>query len=237
MANLIFTLKDNDSFLRKANAGVKLLSLIVLSTLLTGENYFILLLIGFVIVFISISHKILLIKQLAKNWFLILLAAFIFISDYISTRNLFLSSISSLKYLSLICLSILFTNLTAPDETSRALSRFLSRIIGKAGYNLASAVELTLALLPIIFNTATQILDSRKCRNARFFPHPIRAISSYSIALLSSLLDRIEDYSDALEARSYNIYATRAKNKLLKRDYLIIIFLIILTGSSLYEKI
>ncbi len=234
---LIFTLTDNDTFLRKTNAGLKLLTLLLLSILLTGSSYLTFSFILFLIVLIGCTHKLNLTKQLLKNKFLLFIALFIFISDYLNTKDYIISSFSCAKFLTLITLSIIFTSVTSPDETSRSLGNAISPILGRFGYHIASAIELTLALLPLIFSTSTELLDARKSRGESFFHHPIKAISSFSTALITSLLTKIEDYADALEARGYNLFIKRVSPPFNKRDLLLSFVILLTTGLIIYDKI
>lgn len=236
MASLIFTLSDKDTFLRRSNAGIKLLALLCFSILLSTASLKMLILIASLLLLVVFTHHIQLLKQLLSNWFLLFLALFIFISDYFAYNDLLVSSISAFKFLALITLSIVFTSQTSPDETSRSLGSFLSKLIGKFGYKIASCVELTLALLPIIFNTATTLLEARRSRGENFLRHPIKAISSYSIALINTLLEKVSSYADALQARCYDPYTKRGHKKLCFNDFLLILVIIGVAGYYFYDK-
>ncbi len=234
---LIFTLSNKDTFLRSCNAGLKLLLLLVLSILLSNATPLVFSFVFALVIITELSHHLGLIKQLLKNKFLIFVTFFIFLSDLINTKDISFSAFSATKFLTLLALSVIFTSVTSPDESSRSLGHALSPLFGKFGYLLASAVELTLALLPIIFSTSTELLDARKSRGGNFLKHPVKTISDYVIALISTLLTKIDQFADALNSRGYDLFIKRSSPPFNKKDIVLVLLLLFSIGLIVYDKI
>jgi ABC-type cobalt transport system, permease component CbiQ and related transporters len=237
MAGLIFTLNENASCLRRVNALSKLFLLIVFSVLLSTGSPLMVAAIAILLLVIIITCRIPAIRMLLKNGFLLIIALLILVSSLLNKEGWAAASLATTRYLLIILLSVVFTSQTAPDETSRALGFFLSRLIGKAGWRTASAVELTLSLLPIIFNTSTLLLDARKSRGQSFLSHPVRAIGSYLTALITALTEKTEEYADALLSREYNTAAKRDAGILSYRDIMALLTGALFLGAHIYDKV
>lgn len=234
---LIFTLSNKDTFLRSCNAGLKLLLLLLLSILLSSANLFAFSFVFALVCITELTHRLGLVKKLFQNKFLLFVTVFIFISDFVNTKDILLSLFSSLKFLTLLSLSLIFTSVTSPDESARSLGHALSPLLGKAGYHIASAIELTLALLPMIFSTSTELLDARKSRGGNFIKHPIKTISDFVIALISTLLTKIDAFADALNSRGYDLFVKRSSPPFNKKDLLLSFILLLTIGVMVYDKI
>lgn len=146
-----------------------------------------------------------------------ILLAMILLTEYL-VAFVFLDALAAgLRFVCVILLGLLIADTTAPDELARTLGSFLDRIPFINGWAVASSVELTLCLLPMIFDAAQQASEARKAR-LQGWKHPLRAIVSLSGSILSLLLDKAEDFANALEARHFDYAKSRPSMRLNQRD-------------------
>ncbi|MBQ0072499.1 MAG: hypothetical protein KBS81_11715 [Spirochaetales bacterium] len=108
------------------------------------------------------------------------------------------------RFLSAIAAAALYIETTDLTELSAALGTVLGRIIGKPAWRFASGVMLTIALFPIIFQAATEMLAARESRGGSFFSHPVRNLTDYTVSLMRILFQKILIFQDAMYSRAYS---------------------------------
>ena len=237
MANgMIFHARHRNTLLCHAGGAVKLIMLILLSIFLSiGSPLFVFSLFLFLIL-IALIDRLPASIIFKDGLFFIILAFFILVTEYFATKDYIQSLCATSRFLSIVLASLIFTDTTSPDDVARGLGGLLSPIIGKAAYRLASIVELTIAMLPVITDTLVEINESRKARLGHFFPHPVKAISSFSISVLTKLFSYVDEYSDALASRLYDSSAKRYTPPFNKADAVIVLFIILLTSVFIWTK-
>ncbi len=113
------------------------------------------------------------------------------------------------RFLSAISVAALYIATTDLTELSAALGTALGKVIGKPAWRFASGVMLTIALFPLIFQAATEMLAARKARGGSFFSHPVRNLTDYTVSLMRLLFQKILIFQDAMYARAYSPEAER----------------------------
>lgn len=229
MAGLALQYKSHGTMLERINPFIKLLLMIVLSIAFSSYSG-ISLYIGFsLLVIIGYSSKIKLLRELMKMPMLLLIALVVAISEYIATNELSASFGKFVSFLSIISLAVIFTSSTDIIELSGSIGAVLSPLIGKKGWRFASYIMMTIALFPMIFQTASTMLQSRRSRCGSFFSHPLRNLSEYTISLVKLLFRNAAIFEDALLARAFNPDAKRNAEKPRICDTLLLVCVLIVT--------
>lgn len=232
--SMIFTRMNTKGALASIHPFVKLMALIITSILLSSGPALTVYVLFLAIILTAMIERIPLLRLMRDCIFILFLALFIMLSEYLETRDTASTILATIRFLSIFLSSILFTALTTPDETARALGSALSHIFGQFGWQVASAIELTLAMLPLIFNCAGTLFDARKSRGGRFLRHPIKTISEYTITLMLSLLKTADEYTEALAARFYDSSKARSPIPYHGKDLLFVASLITIIGGSVW---
>lgn len=233
---LIFHTRDRNTLLCRMHGAVKLLFLLLFSSLVsTGSGPFV---IGCsaLILLIAILDKLppsLLFKQ---GFFFLVIALFILISEYMNTASPYLALIALLRFLSIVLSSLLLTDTTTPDEIARGVGGLLSPLLGSFAWRLASVTELTISMLPVITDSTEQILTARRARGERMLRHPIRSLTGLTVSILSLMLTKVEQYADALSARSYESSARRHVPPLTRADLFPLFTMVLIIGGFIWTR-
>lgn len=199
---LIFHYRRQQTFLCKANpltkvAAIIAICLVILSISLTG-----LLLVSAVLISATLFQHLpfrLYKRELKYFGFLLVL---ILITEYLATQSYSAASAAFTRFVCIILCGLLIADSTAPDDLARSLGSILQRIPFVKGWEAAAAIELTLSILPMIFDAALEVVTARKARLERH-RNPLASLTSLISAIFSLLLDKAEDLSLALEARLF----------------------------------
>ncbi|WP_332448199.1 energy-coupling factor transporter transmembrane component T family protein [Sphaerochaeta sp.] len=208
---LIFHYRHQNRFLNHCNPVTKffsviLICLVLLSTSLSGA-----------ILFVTVTSLAALLQRLPIHSykrelrFFIFLLILIFITEYIAAKDWGSALLAFLRFISIILCGLLIADSTAPDDLARSLGSLLDHIPFINGWMIASSIELTLSLLPMIFDAAEQVMSARSARLEKR-RNPYTVITGLSTSIFSLLLDKAEDLSLALEARSFD--PSRKRNRL-----------------------
>lgn len=236
MAEIAFSYNPKESFLTNECPAFKLVFLIVLSLLIsTCDPDFILIYSIFLIV-LGFSAGINVVMELMKMVFMLIIGVFILITEYLATENWYLSIMESVRYVNIIIIGILFITTTDTIELSASIAHYLEPVLKANAWKLANAVMLTFAMLPIIFSVAGTMLDSRRSRQGRFFSHPLKNATEYTISMMLMLFKKIEIFEDALYSRFYTDSTKRNAKKASKYDIISLVCLIILTTVILFIR-
>jgi energy-coupling factor transporter transmembrane protein EcfT len=122
-----------------------------------------------------------------------------------------------IKFLAIVLLGILFSDSTAPDDLARAFPKW------------GAPLQMTLALIPLVSDSAYQISQARKARGESPWSNPFKRIASYVTSLLDLLLEKSGELEVALKARWYDPKLTYPPLKATYRDYLLVGGILILT--------
>ena len=195
---LIFHYRPSDNFLVKMNPNAKLIALLSYSIVISSSQPAAVFILALIPLFISFAIKLPAARYIKESAFFIVLAVIMFISSLASEGDITKAAASPVAFLSMVLAAILLTDSTMPDDLSRSLGSALSHVFGKAAYVLSAIIEITLAMIPIIIDSALGMVEARKARGEVFFSHPVHSISQLSVSILSDILDKAEIYIDAL---------------------------------------
>lgn len=87
---------------------------------------------------------------------------------------------------------------------------------------VATMINLTFVLLPVIFDSYTEMMDAQKSRCVELRRNPIKRVSFIIFPLLNRTLKRTDEIVYAMESRCYSEVRTRAEFKTNKVDWLIL---------------
>lgn len=201
---IAFHYRPADSFLTRRHPLSKLVPLLLISLLLTTASPLRTGLLGILMIGCAIGIRLPLRHYLRESFFFFILAAALGISQWFSSKLLLPSLTAAVRFLFIILAGIMMADTTAPDDIARATGCIAHPLLGARGWRFAASIELTLSILPMIFDVSRQSREARTARGETGWKHPVKRISGYIITLFSLLLDRMEDLSLALEARAFD---------------------------------
>ena len=88
---------------------------------------------------------------------------------------------------------------------------------------------MTLAIIPLVSDSAFQISQARKARGESPWSNPFKRIASYVTSLLDLLLEKSGELEEALKARCYDPKMTYPSLKVTYRDYFLVVGILMLT--------
>ena len=233
---VIFRHREGEGFLNKCNPLIKLLSLITLSTLLSFASPSAVPVFFTALITVSILIKLPWKSLFSGCVFFLILAAFIFMTDMMDKGEPYLALSSSMKFLSILVMSLIFTDTTGPNDTARSISSFLYPVFRKGAVTFGFIVELTLSMIPTVLETMIGIKNARASRGEVMLRHPVRAMTGLTVSLFSALLDNINSYADALEGRMYSDEAKRDSPGFSYRDAILGLILILASGALIWTR-
>ena len=226
---LIFHYRDDDNFLVHFNPNAKLVALLSYSITVSSSDAYSVFILALLPVLLSFAIHIPWKVYLKECCFFIVLSAVMFLTSYISDNNITSSLSPAVAFLATVIGAMLLTDTTMPDDLSRSLGSALSHIAGRYAYHLASLMEITLSMIPLIIDSATGILEARNARGASFISHPLSSLAELSSSILSDIFDKAEIYIDALYSRGYDTSSGRYCAEYRGYDWLIIASCIVIT--------
>lgn len=87
---------------------------------------------------------------------------------------------------------------------------------------IATMISLTFALIPVIFDSYTEIMNAQKSRCIELRKNPIKRVNFIVFPLLGQILRRADEIVYAMESRCYSEVRTRALFKINKLDWFIL---------------
>ena len=165
---------------------------------------------------------------------------FRFSSRYIVTQEQLFYQITKLfKYFSVIPLGMLFIFTTDPSEFASSLNR-----IG-VSYKACTSLALTLRYFPDVANDYNNIKLAQQARGLDMskkssLKERFKNTAAILLPLVFTTLDRVELISNAMDLRGYGKYNKRTwynSRKLQLRDYLALLFCLVVLSVSLYIRI
>ena len=189
------------------------------------------------VIIVPFFFKVNIIKIMWSMKVMTITALLIFLFDYFGNKDLLSSISDTAKFLCVIGLSAIYIRKTDLIDLSTTMGSILSPVFGKRGRKAASALMMTLALFPIIFSTATEMMNARRSRGGSFLYHPIKSITEYIVSMMRLLFQKVVIFQDALYSRSWTTGGERTKVLLGKRDWAIMILsLLLFIGLVLWKK-
>jgi len=200
---LIFHYRQQHTLLSRANPLSKFISVIAICILLFSLS---LLGLGVVIILLSLAmwrQHLPVIRYRRELRYFGLILLLIIATEYLATGSTLSASVSALRFITIIQCGLLLTDCTAADDLARSLGSVLDRIPLVDGWAVASTIEMTLALLPMIFDASLEVVTARTARLERK-RHPLQVLGGITASIFSLILDKAEDLALALEARHFD---------------------------------
>lgn len=200
---LIFHYRHQHTYLSRANPLSKFISVIAICILLFSLS-----LPGLGVVTVALSlamwrQRLPIIRYKRELRYFAVILLLIITTEYIATATALSPTISALRFLIIIQCGLLLTDCTAADDLARSLGSLLGKIPFVDGWAVASTIEMTLALLPMIFDASLEVVTARAARLERK-NRPLAALGGITAAIFSLILDKGEDLALALEARHFD---------------------------------
>ncbi len=214
---LIFHYREQRAFLNRCNPLTKLLGILVILIPLAKASFIGTVVLLIPLVLLAITQHLPLTRYGKELRFFFVMTVLIGTTEYFATRLLLPSITACLRFLAIILGGMLLADSTAPDDLARSLGSVLNRLPFVDGWAIASSIELTLSMIPLIFDVTEQVTTARKARMERS-RHPIRNMKAVTTSIFSLLLDRTEELTWALEARSFNPSRRRSTLAYTKED-------------------
>ena len=200
---LIFHYREQHTLLCRANPVIKFLAVLILCLLLIKASLAGVLLITLVLLIGAGMQRLPITHYKRELRFFALLMILILVTEYLAQQDILQAITAALRFFCIILCGMLIADATAPDDLARALGSLLDRIPFVHGAVVASTIELTLSILPLIFDASLEVVTARKARLERR-RNPYTAITSLASAIFSLLLDKAQELSLALEARNFD---------------------------------
>jgi biotin transport system permease protein len=232
---LIFHFRDIKSFLNSCNPVTKFSSVIALCFPLVKAPLASSIALLAPLVLLALNQRLPLGSYKRELRFFLFMGLLIALTNYFSVRDLSQALASFLRFFAIILSGMLLSDSTAPDDLARSLGSLLDKIPFIHGWEIASSIELTLSFVPLIFDVSEQVTTARKARQAKT-RNPIHSLSQIGENIFSLLLDRAEDLSSALDARSFDPGRKRQTLRYGKEDAILLIatILLVVAGYMLY---
>lgn len=233
---MIFHTRSRDTLLCRAGGGVKLIMLILISVLIsTGSEVFVLA-ISALLLLTAVMDRLPPSVIFKDGVFFIILAAFIAITELFAKGSVLLATVATLRFLSIVTASLILTDTTTADDVARGTGALLHPFLRSYAWRIASLVELTISMLPVITDTLLEINEARKARGGSFLRHPVRSTTELSASMLTRLFAYVDEYADALSARGYDTTVRRYTPPLNRADALLILAMGLMLGGYLWTR-
>lgn len=176
-------------------------------------------------------------KILLTAKIILLTAALILIFGFIGEKETITAIAECSRFLSLVIISLLFVEKADLISLSTTLGRILSFLPGGIGWRISSALMMSLASFPFVFECGEEMLLSRKSRSFSFMHNPVKSLTEYTVSLMRLLFEKMIVFQDALYSRSFSVKEERTSYPIEKRDvFLLVFFIIIFSGVMLWKK-
>lgn len=233
---VIFHTRERDGFANRLNPLTKLVMLLEACIILSSADGTIATALALAIAALALVQHLPLRLYASEGIVFIILALFIFISDSLTTGTVIPPLISSFRFLMTVLASLLFIDCTQIGDLAQSLSWLLRPVFGSRAASFASTIQLTLSMIPMIFDNASQIAEARKARGASFIRHPLRSSQELALGLVSGLLESVDERADALLSRSYNPANNTWAPPFSWRDALGLVICLIPLGGFLWTR-
>jgi biotin transport system permease protein len=224
---LIFHYRKQNTFLCKANPVTKIAAIIAICVVILSLSLPGLLLTSTALLVATLAQRIPLRSYKRELRYFAFLLLLILITEYLATQSHQAAFSAFLRFVCIILCGLLIADSTSPDDLARSLGSILDRIPFVRGWEVASTIELTLSILPMIFDASLEVVTARKARLERR-RNPLHSLTSLAFAIFSLLLDKAEDLSLALEARLFDPSRTRPRLPYTTVDILLSVLVLVL---------
>jgi energy-coupling factor transporter transmembrane protein EcfT len=214
----LFHYRDKNTLLNNLHPLTKVLYLLIFSTLLVTNSLLrvSLILTLFIIVGLFNSLPFKSYKKEAKVFLFIGLLMGFF--RFLNATSFVEPVVIVLRFLAVVMMGLIFTDTTAFDDLARSFGDLLYPLLGSKSYKISAHFELTLSVIPLLFDVAFQASEARKARGGSFKKKILKNIVEYVSDLFNLLLIKAEELEYSLISRSYSLEAKRESIKLTVLD-------------------
>ncbi len=191
---VIFSYRHQDRLLNRTHPFIKVLALLCGCILLFNASVFLVSIIALFLVVLTGIQRLPLRSYARQLRFFILLFLLIALGEYLRSHSVSSALIVLARYALMILYALLITDSTSSDEIASSIP-----LVNKSV--LASGIELTLAIVPTIFQVSEEIRIAQWARLRRW---SINGTFGYLSTLFELLLIRLEERALALEGRLFD---------------------------------
>ncbi len=200
---MIFHYREQDTLLGRANPLTKLLLLVAICIAASGATLMVTIAI---LVFLGGASALIRLPLASYGRdlrFFAVMGLLIFLVNGLSTGDWILATLLTLRFLDIVLAAIIFSDTTDFWDLSCSIAPVLDRIPFVHGWRVASAIQLTIMLVPMVFETTGQVRDAQKARSA-FLGNPVRVVTTYATQVMETLFAKLDAVSDSLDARLFD---------------------------------
>lgn len=140
------------------------------------------------------------------------------------------------KLFLILALGSILTGTTSISQLRNAIEWIAGKIPFLSGYapRISVMTSLTVSLVPLVFDQASEISNAQKARCFDQVKNPIKRIKHMTVPLLSRTFMKAEEIALAMESRCYCEERTPAVLKSTLKDWLTLFFSIIICSAVYY---
>jgi energy-coupling factor transporter transmembrane protein EcfT len=221
MAVLMYGESRHDTFLKKVDPRIKLLSLIVLTIIVSGSGPISLTIITALGCAGIVSEGMINRSLFRSIRGLLVLALLIPLAKLIAEPTLdglLEGGLRAFRFIVILILGIVFTLSTKNSEVRNAFVVMLSHIPFVPAGRIGTQIGLSLSTIPLILEEAKRIREAQVSRLADQGRNPVKRITCLIIPLFVGVFTRAQEMAEAMESRSYTDDRTLPELSLCKRD-------------------
>lgn len=220
---LIFHYRAQHTLLSLANPMTKFISVLAICIALFSLSLWGLAVVLLTLAFAMWAQRLPIIRYRRELRYFGLILLLIIITEYRVAAHAASTAIAAMRFIAIIQSGLLLTDCTAADDLARSLGSVLDRIPLVDGWAVASTIEMTLALLPMIFDASLEVVTARAARLERRARHPFSSLTGLTSSIFSLILDKAEDLALALESRHFDPSQPRRRLPYSTRDILLLV--------------
>jgi biotin transport system permease protein len=134
----------------------------------------------------------------------------------------------------IIMICTIMTGTSSLTNLKNAIEWYLRPIPFIPEARVATMINLTIVLIPVILDTVSEMSDAQKARCIEGRKNPIKRIMFIAFPLLVQTFRKADEMVFAMEARCYSENRTRAVLTATARGYLILVFSLLITAIVLF---
>ena len=141
---------------------------------------------------------------------------------FVTVEGLKAGALVAWRLLLLVVLGAVLTASTSVEDIRRSVERILAPIPLVPERRVAFLMSMTVAILPMISDTAAEVSDAQRSRCSDLHRNPVRKIRNLTLPLLMQLFRKADEIGDAMESRGFDpdsSPAPRGRRRLRAKDY------------------
>lgn len=230
----IFHYISKKSLLHRMDPRFKLVYMALFTTMTMTAEIRGLILITLLLVLALFQSQLPVVRMIKEIWkFLIFLVFIIFTRTY--TYGIIPGLVFGWKLLLILLLGSILTGTTSISQLRNAIEWIFGKIpfLSRYAPRIAIMTGLTVSLVPLIFDQASEISNAQKARCFDRVKNPIKRIKRMAVPLLSRTFMKAEEIALAMESRCYSEDRTGTVLKASSKDW-ITLFISILICLLVY---